>query len=221
MFNQMDGQNQQSQQSQQGNPNRGQGTFGAHEIIGMNEALMAKAANCEMLHMLSQRNYDQDLSSMLERQAHESYHHYLRGVSLLQGQQSQTLNQDQMGTAQSMQHVLQQQPKIGLRHPFMPAPNMQSDDLSERTVGTIVLNMHKFGTVSWVQYALECTHPEFRSYLMEGAMMCDKMAYETWSYLNQKGYYQVAQLADRTMQTMMNSFQTDSQIYTQNGSMPM
>jgi spore coat protein CotF len=44
--------------------------------------------------------------------------------------------------------------------------------------------------------------------LQQGAINCSEMAYETWQYMNQKGYYQVPTMKEQTTQTMMNAYTT-------------
>ena len=90
----------------------------------------------------------------------------------------------------------------------MPSPNLHTQAPSERSTCTIALNIYKFGAVAWTTFALECTNPQLRTFLMNGANMCDKMAYEMWSFMKQKGYYQVPTLQENTTQTMIQAYQT-------------
>lgn len=189
--------------------------LGAHEVIVMNEALMTKSANVELLSFLANEVQDPQLQSMLQHQAQTALSHYTQGVRVLQNQsmgtqmQGTVLNPGNTMTAGSMVGA---QPKLGLRHPSMPRPDMQAQTLSERTVCTVVLNLHKHGATAWTSFALECTNPQLRTFLMEGAQLCDRAAYETWSYMNQKGYYQVPTLKDQTTNTMIQAFQTPNMV---------
>ncbi|MCL6446245.1 MAG: spore coat protein [Alicyclobacillus sp.] len=196
--------------------------IGAHELIGMNEALMSKAANAEYLSFLSHQVENPQLQQMLQNHAQHVFNHYMQGVQLLQslgaaqppmqsmaGTQGTHMNQAMQTQSIQMNQGIQSTaaPKLGLRHPSMPQPNLQAQVPSERSICTLVLNMHKFGAVGGTTLALECTHPQLRSYLMNGAHMCDALAYEIWSYMNQKEYYQVPTLMDKTTQTMIHSYQ--------------
>ncbi|MCF8566573.1 spore coat protein [Alicyclobacillus tolerans] len=195
---------------------QGSTTFGAHEIIGMNEALMTKAANVEMLSFLSEQVQDQRLQNMLRQQAQTAHQHYIEGVNLLQGHGT---HMAQPNTVQ-YQGQMNVQPKLGLRQPSMPAPNMNAQTVSERSVCTVALNMHKFGAIGWTTLALECTSPQLRSYLMNGASMCDRMAYDVWEFMNSKGYYQVPTLLEKTTQTMIQAYQVPQQMNPQATGMP-
>lgn len=176
----------------------------------MSEALTTKAANVELFSFLSNQVQDMQLRNMLENQARIIEQHYIQGVQILQG------------TGQASQSPTQYagnmnaQPKLGLRQPSHPAPNMNPQTLSDRTVCTIALNVHKFGAIGWTTFALECTNPQFRTYLMTGASVCDRMAYDIWAYMNQKGWYQVPTLQQNTTQTMMQSYQVPQQGQAQN-----
>lgn len=178
--------------------------YGAHEVIGMSEALTAKAANVELFSFLSTQVQDTQLRNILQNQARAIEEQYAQGVQVLQG----------TGQAPQPSNTfagMNTQAKLGLRQPNHPAPNMNAQTLSERTVCTVVLNAHKLGAIAWTTLALECTNPQFRSYLMTGASTCDRMAYDIWAYMNQKGWYQVPTLQQNTTQTIMQSYQMPQQ----------
>ncbi|KRW92943.1 coat protein F [Alicyclobacillus tengchongensis] len=178
--------------------------YGAHEIIGMHEALSTKSANVEMFSFLSQQAQDMQLRNLLQQQAHMIEQHYVQGVQIMQG----SANANNQLAYQPTMHV---QPKLGLRNPSHPAPNMNAQSLSDRTICTVALNLHKFGATAWTSFALECVNPQFRAYLMAGANMCDRMAYDIFSFMNQKGDYQVPTLQQNTTQTMIQSYQLPQQ----------
>lgn len=177
--------------------------FSAHELIVMNEALMTKSANADVLSYFAQEVQDPQLRSMLEEQARTASNHYMQGVQILQGRGQSTPNR-QSYTGQMSEDV-----KLGLRQPSMPAPNPNGQSLTDRAVCGVVLNIHKHGAVGWITFALECADTELRSYLVNGALMCDQSAYDTFMYMNQRGYYQVPTLMQKTTDTMINSYQTN------------
>ncbi len=176
--------------------------YAAHEVIVMNEALMTKSANVEVLSFLSAQVQDPSLQNMLSQHVQLIHNHYIQGVSILQGQHGGS-----HFTNPSYQSTMQGQPQLGLRNPSMPSPNPSAAMPSERSICTVALNIYKFGAIGWTTFALECTHPQFRNFLMTGANMCDKMAYDIWSFMNQKGYYQVPTLQENTTQSMIQAYQ--------------
>lgn len=182
--------------------------YGAHELIVMNEALMTKSANAEVLAHLAQQAQDPQLRNMLEDQAQTVANHYMEGVQLLQGR-GQTMGGGQHYGANSSG-----QPKLGLRQPSQPAPNPNGQNLSDRSICGVVLNIHKHGAVGWMTFALECADTDLRNYLVNGALMCDRAAYDTFWYMNQREYYQVPTLMQKTTNTMIQSYQTSPSTMT-------
>ncbi|WP_188881208.1 spore coat protein [Alicyclobacillus cellulosilyticus] len=183
--------------------------FGAHEIIVMNEALSSKAAAIELVSHLATLAQDPQLKTMLDQQAHAMYNAYTHGVNLLQQSAASTQHAAPMtdGMMQASQAFhMNTEPKLGLRQPSMPAPALNGQ-ISERSICGIVLNLHKQGAATGMMLAQECIDPEWRQYLVQGALECDRMSYEMWNYMNQKGYYQVPTLLEKTTQTMLQQFQ--------------
>ncbi|WP_067847456.1 spore coat protein [Alicyclobacillus mali (ex Roth et al. 2021)] len=178
--------------------------FGAHEIIGMNEVLQATSANAEVLNFLAHHAQDPQVRQLLERQAQAMEQHYVEGVRVLQ-------TNSPMG-GQGYQTSMHTQPKLGLRHPTYPAPNLQAQAPSDRAICAVALNLHKFGAMMCTMFALECASPQFRTFLMTSASLCDRMAYDLFAYMNQKGDYQVATLQKNTTQTMIDSYQMPGQM---------
>ncbi|RIV28257.1 spore coat protein [Alicyclobacillaceae bacterium I2511] len=193
---------------------------GAHEFIGMNEAMAAKSAKIELLSAFSQQATDPNLRAMFEQQAQQVWQNYQEGLQLMQSTLSQSGVSVPTGNnwnvqGQGVNSVINNfggintgnmQPKIGLRQPSYPTPNVHAQNLSDRTMSAVILNLHKFHAVAWLQYALECTRTDLRSYLMEGTLMCDRMAYNLFMHMNQKGDYQVPKLDDHVMNTMVQAY---------------
>ncbi|WP_274432632.1 spore coat protein [Alicyclobacillus sp. ALC3] len=185
--------------------------FSAHELIVMNEALMTKSANADVLSHFAQEVQDSQLRRILEEQARNASNHYLQGVQILQGRGHTTFNR------QSYTGQINGEPKLGLRQPSMPAPNPNGQSLTDRSISGVVLNLHKHGAVAWMTFALECADTELRSFLVNGALMCDQAAYDTFMYMNQRGYYQVPTLMQKTTDTMIHSYQASPGVMMQSG----
>ncbi|AGL02716.1 spore coat protein [Desulfoscipio gibsoniae] len=67
-------------------------------------------------------------------------------------------------------------------------------------------NMHKCSAFRKMTAALECADSQLRHIMMQGAMLSEK-AYEVFTYLNQKGMYQVPTMRNRTQNNFINTFQ--------------
>ncbi len=191
---------------------------GAHEFIGMNEAMSAESAKIELLSAFSQQATDPNLRTLFQQQAQQNWQHYQEGLQLMRSTLSQSgmsvptgHNWQAPGTDVVMRNAqgintANMQPKIGLRQPNYPMPNVNAQNLSDRTLSAVILNLHKFHAVAWLQYALECTRTDLRNYLMEGTLMSDRMAYDLFMHMNQKGDYQVPKLDDQVMNTMVLAY---------------
>lgn len=175
--------------------------FAAHEFLETQEALRSKHAHIEMHGLFAEMAQDPQLKEILTRHQRAIISAYQQGVNLLQGK----------GVNVAFQPIQQiragQMPMVGLQTPQMPTPNPHPSRLSDMTISTLMLNLHKSGAAIGMLWAAECVDPDIRQYHVNGANACQQMAYETWQYMNVRGYYQAPQLADHTMNTMIQSFQ--------------
>ncbi|WP_338453097.1 spore coat protein [Niallia oryzisoli] len=189
--------------------------FGAHEFLETQELIRSLAANIELHAVCAFMTNDNELKSILSRHIQGMEQSYQQAVNLLQNK-GVNMNPPRYGM-----HI-QHQPQIGLNNPAMSPPNPQAQRLSEMSIGTIILNTHKAGSIFGMQWANECGEPQLRQLHITCAVNCNNMAYEVWQYMNRKGYYQVPQLADHTMQTMNQALNPTMQTMNQaqNPSMP-
>ncbi|WNC12166.1 spore coat protein [Brevibacillus brevis] len=176
--------------------------YAAHEFLETQEALRSKHAEIEMHGLFAEMAQDPALKNLIRNHQRIILNAYQQGVNLLMGK---GINVSAMPHMAQMRTV--EQPTVGLHQPQMAAPNPQPTQLSDMTISTIMLNWHKAGSAVGMLWASECVDPQVRQYHINGANMCQEMAYETWQYMNAKGYYQAPQLADHTMNTMINAFQ--------------
>lgn len=174
--------------------------FAAHEFLETQEAIRTKAAHIELYGVLFNMAEDRHLKDILYNQQRRMIEGYNYGVSLLQGR-GQRMN------PHSPQLTVYEQPHTGLHQPQMVPPNPNVKQLSDMSIATIALNMHKNGSAVSMLWACECVDHQIRMYHATSANICQEMAWEMFQYMNYKGYYQTPQLADHTMQTMMKSVQ--------------
>ena len=69
-----------------------------------------------------------------------------------------------------------------------------------------MLACHKAGATGKTAAALESTNPVVRRVLQDSIQNCIEMAYEISLYQNKKGYYQVPQFDQSTMNAMLNMY---------------
>jgi spore coat protein CotF len=67
--------------------------------------------------------------------------------------------------------------------------------------------MHKCGAVCKMNAALECADPQLRRIIMQGANSCAEQAYELFTFMNQRGMYQVPTMQQQTQDNFMNIYQ--------------
>lgn len=175
--------------------------FAAHEFLETQEALRTKHAGIEMHGLFADMAQDPQLKNMILNHQRSIINAYQQGVNLLMGKGVNMQSAPGMGMMRTTQ-----QTAVGLNNPQMMAPNPHPNRLSDMTIATIMLNWHKAGSAIGMLWANECVDPQIRQYHVNGANLCQQMAYETWQYMNMKGYYQAPQLADHTMNTMINAF---------------
>lgn len=72
--------------TEQQGPSASYRNFGAHEFLGMTEALQSKATVVETLSAISRQVKDAELESIMRRHAQAILDHYNIGVNLLKGQ---------------------------------------------------------------------------------------------------------------------------------------
>lgn len=72
---------------------------------------------------------------------------------------------------------------------------------------SIMMGMHKCGAVCKMNAALECADPQLRRIIMQGANSCAEQAYELFTFMNQRGMYQVPTMQQQTQDNFMNIYQ--------------
>lgn len=174
--------------------------FGAHEFLETQEALRTKAAHIELYGVMISQAQDPHLRDILTNQQRRMVQGYNQGLALLMNHGMQT------NLPHTPQMNVYERTQIGLNHPQSPAPNPGTTTLSDRTIAQVALDLHKAGARTAMTWALECVQPQIRQYHATGANTCQEMAYECWQFLNYNGYYQVPQLADHTMRTIIESY---------------
>ncbi len=171
----------------------------AHELLETSEALRTKAAEIEQHGQFINQCSDQQLRSILAKHQQRMMFAYQQGITLLQGRGTQVAFQTPNFTTPN---------DVYSHHQVsMSAPMASVKTISDQTIATLALNAHKSGSMMGMQWANECVDPQLRTYHVNGALLCQEMAYEIWTWMNQNGYYQPPTFTqDQTMQ-MTGMFQ--------------
>jgi spore coat protein CotF len=174
--------------------------LGAHEVMEIHEVLSHAIDSINQFQLYRPYVRDQQLGAILDKQLQFMTQEYNGMV--------QALHQNGMGQGIQYRAPKNIQPQYGLRQPQPQSPNTSPNQLDDRDVASGMLGAHKSSAVMKMMASLECTNPNLRGMLQQGAINCSEMAYETWQYMNQKGYYQVPTMKEQTTQTMMNAYTT-------------
>lgn len=149
---------------------------------------------------------DQELRGILRRHIEAMDQTYHQTVNLLQNK-----GMNMTGTNLYRMHA-EHHPHVGFDHPhMMPAPNPHARRLNDMTIGTILLNTHKAGSMFGMQWANECIDPDVRALHITSALNCQQMAYEVWQLMNARGYYEVPAMPMGTVTAMTQTFQPAAQ----------
>ncbi|MCU9613519.1 spore coat protein [Caldibacillus lycopersici] len=176
--------------------------YGAHELLEMTEALRTKAAEIEQHGIFANQCQDQRLKAILIKHQQQMMSAYQQGISLLQGRGVSVPHQAPVFHNQQAQMGVNSQ-----NQSTMSQPALHPQTLSEHTIATLALNTHKSGSVMGMMWANECADPQLRMYHVNGANLCQEMAFEIWTWMNQNGYYQPPTFAPQQTSQLSSMFQ--------------
>ncbi len=191
-----------------------QRSWAAHEFLETNELLRKLTADIELHAFCSNATNDPELKNILQRHIKGMDQTYHQAIQLLQNKGA-----NMRATAGYNQHS-QHHPHVGMQNPTMiPAPNTQANRLSDFTMGTIILNSHKAGSMFGMLWANECVDPDVRSLHVMSANNCQQMAYEIWQFMNNRGYYEAPMMPANQVTMMNQTYQPLAATYTANNAM--
>ncbi|MDQ0254785.1 spore coat protein CotF [Evansella vedderi] len=174
--------------------------YAAHELLETQEALRTKAAEIEQHGAFVNQCNDQHLKGILQKHQQLMINAYQQGINLMNGRGAQVTHRAPDFHGQNVSTGMQNQTT-------MSAPSINTQTLSDQTIATLALNTHKSGSVMGMQWANECVDPQIRMYHVNGANLCQEMAYEVWSWMNQNGYYQPTTFSSQQVTQMTGMFQ--------------
>ncbi len=173
--------------------------FGAHELMEAHEVLTNTMDGINTFSLYRQHATDQQLAQIIDRQVNFMEKEYNDMVSYLSNHRGVTPDVYHSRSNTSI--------KYGLRNPSPSAPHEQSQRLTDRDVASAMLGHLKCGSTAKMRAALECADAQLRHIVMQGAVSCAEQAYEVFTFMNQKGMYQVPTMQHRTQNTVTNMYQ--------------
>ena len=178
--------------------------IGAHEMMECHEVLTCTVNTINQFQLYQPYCQDQELKNILQNQLSFMTNEYNVLVKALQ-------QKNNIGQIPNVKPNMNGTPIYGVSLNAVPeAPNASINQMNDRDISAGMLGSHKAGAAFKMHAALECTDPEMREMMTQSAKNCADQAYETWSYMNNKGYYQVPIFDQTTTLAMMNSHQQSS-----------
>lgn len=175
--------------------------YGAHEAMETHEILNEKRLMIEHFSFYARECQDPNLRQMIERHLQAAIAGYNEMVGYTHTYKAVTPHQP------DMRLVHPQQIAYGLRQPSPVAPQTGVTSFNDQQIAGAILSAHKNSARNHMQAALECADPNLRQMMVNGAVTCAQHAFEVFLYMNQKGWYQVPTLLDKTAQTLLHHYQ--------------
>ncbi len=185
--------------SVQGTVPQNMARFGAHELL-MTHEILSNDINCiNHLEMLRPHVNDPELAQILDNQLNFKIQGYNNLVNFLHnsgGTQAVPYRSPKHGNVQ-----------YGLRNPSPDKPNTDPNQLNDQDISAAILGCAKTSAVWDTQATIECADPTLHEMMSNCVQSSINMVYETFQYMNRKGYYQVPTLQENTTQTIIDSYQ--------------
>lgn len=173
---------------------------GAHEIMDVHEVLSAAIGALNTFVFLRPHVQDQELLNILDRQ----YAFMLDEYNITA--ECYKTGHDPSHPTRSYKMQMGNDSKYGLTPSQPKKPITSANEINDAIISSWMLNCHKQGATGKTAAALESTNPVVRRVLQDSVPNCIEMAYELSLWQNKNGYYQIPQLSQQDMQTMLNMY---------------
>lgn len=172
--------------------------LGAHELLEMHEVLQTAGNGINTLKVYQQFVRDNELGQLMIHQLTHMVNEYNKLASNL-GSLTESIRSYGIDSKEI--------PKYGLDNPKPHKPIEAVPEITDRDITSAMLGVHKNGAKIKLNAALECADPELKVMLVQSSNNCVYQAYDVWSYMNKKGYYQVPTLSDDISHQMINMYE--------------
>ncbi|OYD09499.1 spore coat protein [Paludifilum halophilum] len=179
--------------------------LGAHEVMEIHEVLSDTVDGINQFELYRPHVQDPQLANILDHQIQFMNQEYNQMVQAL-GQMAPL----QGRPSKAFQSSQRSAPVYGVDNPGTTAPNPSGQQLSDRDIASGMLGCAKSSANLRMLASLECADPQIRRMLTQGAVNCGDQAYETFQYMNQRGYYQVPTMPQNTANAMLGMYQPAS-----------
>ncbi len=180
--------------------------FGAHEVMEIHEILSDTITSINTVQLYNEHCKDSQLKNLVNKQQDFMSNEF--------NNMANALRQEGIQEAVPYRANMNFSPTYGLRNPSPQTPNPSAGQVDDQDVASALLGIHKSGAGKRLMGALECSHPNLRRMLIQGAVNCADQAYDVWQYMNSRGYYQVPTMQQNTTDTLINTYQPSTPTYS-------
>lgn len=173
---------------------------GGHEIFDAHEVLAGIISMLDQYQMYEQHIQDPELKDISQRQAAFVTQTYNTMVEAFSTGQDPTVPTQQYKMAQSNEVI------YGVKPGQPKKPNKSVNELSDQGLSAYMLGNTKSLSSLLAMTALEMTNPVLRRVIADSVPNFIELSYEIFLYQNKHGYYQVPQLMQQDMNSMLNSY---------------
>ncbi|WP_077624390.1 spore coat protein [Sediminibacillus massiliensis] len=173
---------------------------GAHEVLDSHELIGCVIGVLEQYQLYNQHIQDQELKGILQRQSSFLTQTYNTIVESFQtGQDPQVPTQ---------QYKMQQSNEVtyGLKASQPKKPKQSVNELTDECYSSFMLGQTKAASSTFTMAAAEMNNPVLRRIVADSVPNLIEMSYELFLYQNKNGYYQVPQLNQQDMTTMLQAY---------------
>ncbi|MBO2944560.1 spore coat protein [Paenibacillus sp. F411] len=173
---------------------------GGHEIFDAHEVLAGMINMLDQYQMYQQHIQDPELKGINERQHSFVIQAYNTMVDSFSTGQDPRVPTQQYTMTQNNEIV------YGIKPSQPKKPNASVNQLSDQGLSAYMLGNTKALATLLAMTALEMTNPVLRRIMADSVPNFIEMSYEIFLYQNKHGYYQVPQLMQQDMNSMLNGY---------------
>ncbi|MBD0381158.1 spore coat protein [Paenibacillus sedimenti] len=180
--------------------------FGAHETVEVHEILNEKMNVITHFSLYAEHAQSPQVRDLIQQQIQIMVQQYDQLVAYTHDYSAANRSTGFSSGTYAMGGISPEQINYGLRQPSPAAPQIQGR-LSDGQILNAVLCCHKNSAKNSMHASLECADPNVRQMLLNGAIVANQHAYDTFLLMNQLGQYQVPTMQDHTAKTFLHAFQ--------------
>lgn len=175
-------------------------SHGGHELFDTHEALSTLTGGLEQYMLYEQYIQSPELKKMHDR--HRTFMTQLYNTII------ETLKTGQEPAVKTQTYHMEQSNDViyGMKPSAPKTPSQTVSQINDEHVSGYMLGITKATSSAFTMTALETTNPVLRRVFADSVPNMIEMAYEVFLFQNKNQYYQVPQLPQQDMETIMNSF---------------